>query len=94
LIESLPDDLKDEPRAKLLGSIADRKVYNVVHLIYRAKNYEGNSKDYEFTRSSMETHWRVGYHDTVRTLRHPDVLKRPTNHEGVAVFDLVQDGRD
>jgi len=31
LIESLPDDLKDEPRAKLLGSIADRKVYNMVH---------------------------------------------------------------
>src|SRR6266852_6166696 len=94
LIESLPDGLKDEPSAKLLGSIADRKVYNMVHLIYRAKNYEGNSKDYEFSRSSMETHWRAGYHDTVRTLRHPDVLKRPTNHEGVAVFDLEQDGRD
>src|SRR5260221_619594 len=94
LIESLPDGLKDEPSAKLLGSIADRKVYNMVHLIYRAKNYEGNSKDYEFSRSSMETHWRSGYHDTVRTLRHPDVLKRPTNHEGVAVFDLEQDGRD
>jgi len=94
LIESLPDDLKDEPRAKLLGSIADRKVYNMVHLIYRAKNYEGNSKDYEYSRSSMQTHWRAGYHDTVRTLRHPDVLERPTNHEGVAVFDLERDGRD
>ena len=94
LIESLPDGLKDEPSAKLLGSIADRKVYNMVHLIYRAKNYEGNSKDYEFSRSSMETHWRAGYHDTLRTLRHPDVLKRPTNHEGVAVFDLEKDGRD
>jgi NTE family protein len=42
----------------------------------------------------METHWRAGYHDTVRTLRHPNVLKRPANHEGVAVFDLEQDGRD
>jgi predicted acylesterase/phospholipase RssA len=48
----------------------------------------------EFSRSSMETHWRAGYHDTVRTLRHPEVLKRPANHEGVAVFDLEQDGRD
>ena len=94
LLESLPDGLTDEPSAKLLGSIADRKVYNMVHLIYRAQNYEGNSKDYEFSRSSMETHWRAGYHDTVRTLRHPDVLKRPTSHEGVAVFDLEQDGRD
>jgi len=32
---------------------ADRKVYNIVHLIYRAKNYEGYSKDYEFSRLSM-----------------------------------------
>jgi NTE family protein len=94
LLESLPDNLKDEPNAKLLGSIADRKVYNMVHLIYRAKHYEGNSKDYEFSRSSMEAHWRAGYQDTVRTLRHPSVLKRPANHEGVAVFDLERDGRD
>jgi NTE family protein len=94
LLESLPDDLKDEPNAKLLRSIADRKVYNMVHLIYRAKAYEGNSKDYEFSCSSMETHWGAGYHDTVRTLRHPDVLKRPTNLEGVAVFDLDRDDRD
>jgi NTE family protein len=94
LLETLPEALKNDPNAKLLGSIADRKVYNIVHLIYRAKNYEANSKDYEFSRSSMETHWRAGYHDTVRTLRHPNVLQRPANHEGVAVFDLEQDGRD
>jgi hypothetical protein len=54
LLESLPDNLKDEPSAKLLGSIGDRKVYNMVHLIYRAKKFRGNSKDYEFSRSSME----------------------------------------
>src|SRR5882672_3294994 len=94
LLESLPDDLKNDSNAKLLGSIADRKVYNIVHLIYRARNYEGHSKDYEFSRPSMETHWRAGYHDTVRTLRHPDVLERPANHEGVVIFDLEQDGRD
>jgi NTE family protein len=94
LLESLPDDLKNDPNAKLLGSIAVRKVYNIVHLIYRARSYEGHSKDYEFSRLGMETHWRAGYHDTVRTLRHPEVLERPANHEGVAVFDLEQDGRD
>jgi NTE family protein len=94
LLESLPESLKSGPDAKLLGSVADRKVYNIVHLIYRARNYEGQSKDYEFSRPSMETHWRAGYHDTVRTLRHPNVLERPLNHEGVAIFDLERDGRD
>jgi predicted acylesterase/phospholipase RssA len=28
------------------------------------------------------------------TLRHPEVLERPTNHEGVFTFDLVHDGRE
>jgi NTE family protein len=49
----------------------------VFHLIYRAQNYEGHSKDYEFSRLSMQDHWRAGYHDAVRTLRHPEILARP-----------------
>ena len=44
-------------------------MYNIVQLIYRAKNYEGHSKDYEFSRLSMKEHWRAGYHDARRTLR-------------------------
>ena len=64
---------------KMLNAAACHKVYNIVHLIYRAKNYEGHAKDYEFSRLSMEDHWRAGYHDAVRTLRHPEVLARPTN---------------
>jgi NTE family protein len=63
-----------------------------VHLIYRAKTYEGNSKDYDFSRASMEEHWRAGYCDAVRTLRLPEVLEHPTNHEGVFTFDLLHDG--
>ena len=42
----------------------------------------------------MEEHWRAGYHDTVRTLRHPEVLERPRNHDGVFTFDLAVDGRE
>jgi NTE family protein len=94
LLEQLPETLRDSPEAKLLGSVASRSVYNIVHLIYRAKNYEGHSKDYEFSQQSMEEHWRVGYHDARRTLRHPEVLNRPSNHEGVFTFDLANDGRE
>jgi NTE family protein len=94
LIEKLPEDLRNSPEAKLLRTPSDRKVYNIIHLIYRAKNYEGHSKDYEFSRLSMEEHWRAGYHDARRTLRHPEVLKRPTDHAGVLTFDLAADGRE
>jgi NTE family protein len=94
LLEKLPEDLRNSPEAKLLSTVADRKVYNIVHLIYRARNYEGHSKDYEFSRLSMEEHWRAGYHDARRTLRHPEVLQRQTSPEGVFAFDLAQDDRE
>jgi len=94
LLDDLPDDLKDHFAVEVLRPVAERKAYNIVHLIYRARNYEGHSKDYEFSRPSMRTHWRAGYHDTIRTLRHPHILERPSNHEGVAIFDLEHDGRE
>jgi NTE family protein len=78
----------------MLSSIADHKVYSLVHLIYRSNDYEGHWKDYEFSRPSMEEHWRAGYHDAVRTLRHPEALERPGNREGVSTFDLAVDGRE
>jgi NTE family protein len=94
LFEKLPADLQNGPEAQLLRPVGDHKAYNIVHLIYRAKNYEGHSKDYDFSRSSMQEHWRTGYHDAIRTLRHPQVLERPTNNEGVFTFDLSHDGRE
>jgi NTE family protein len=94
LLEKLPDDLKASEEAKILRSAADHKVYNIVHLIYRSRHYEGQSKDYEFSRLTMEDHWRAGYHDAVRTLRHQEVLERPNHLEGVFTFDLAQASRE
>ena len=94
LFEKLPEDLQNGSEAQLLRPVVDHKVYNIVHLIYRARNYEGDSKDYYFSRASMREHWRAGYHDAICTLRHPEVLERPTNHEGVFTFDLSNDGRE
>jgi NTE family protein len=94
LLQKLPDELKESPEFAELSPVADHKVYNLVQLIYRSKQYEGDSKDYEFSRQSMEDHWRAGYHDTVRTLRHRDVLDRPKDPTGVLTFDLAQDGRE
>src|ERR1700730_5291617 len=92
LLDKLPNDLRHSPEAALLRNVGDRKVYNIVHLIYRAKNYEAPAKYYDFSRESMEEHWRAGYYDAVHTLRHPEVVGRPANDEGVFTFDLAVDG--
>lgn len=94
LLDKVPDGLNDGEDGDLLRRIADRKVYSIVHLIYRASSYEGQSKDYEFSRLAMEEHWRAGYNDTVRTLRHQEIFERPAlKTGGVATFDLTQDGK-
>lgn len=93
LIDELPPELRDTRHAQVLAAEADDKVYNIIHLIYHARNYEGSSKDYEFSRLTMEEHWAAGYSDMVRTLRHPEVLQRPTHPDGVFVFDVWRHGR-
>jgi NTE family protein len=94
LFERLPpSELKGED-IELLRSIADRKVYKIVQLIYRSRHYERQSKDYEFSRLSMQDHWQAGYNDAIRTLRHPEALERPTDRTGCGTFDLGVDGRD
>jgi NTE family protein len=93
LLRELPPDLRQTPHAELLATEADEKVYNIIHLIYHSRNYEGTSKDYEFSRRTMEEHWTAGYDDTVHTLRHPEVHERPTNRDGVRIFDLARDSR-
>ena len=94
LLAKIPKELQQTPEAEMLALEADEKVYNLIQLIYHARNYEGNSKDYEFSRRTMEEHWRSGYNDAVRTLRHPEVLQRPQGLDGVFTFDLAVDGRE
>jgi NTE family protein len=93
LLEKLPENLKKGDDVKMLAAAAaESKVCNIAHLIYHARNYEGDSKDYEFSRLSMEDHWKAGYNATVRTLRHPEVMELPNNHDGVYTFDLSEVG--
>jgi NTE family protein len=94
LLERVPADLKTGPEMRLIEEAADLSVYNIIQLVHRPRSFEQHSKDYEFSRQSMEDHWRAGYHDAVRTLRHPEVLQRPSTLDGVFTFDLALDGRE
>jgi NTE family protein len=88
LIKQLPDELRTNPDVQLLETEADDKVCNIVHLIYHARKYEGVAKDYEFSRRTMEEHWKSGYDDAIRSLMHPEVMQPPDRLEGVRTFDF------
>jgi len=95
LLEELPEEMKQSERVKFLSSVVERHAANIVQLIYRPKGYEGDSKDYEFSRRSMEEHWRAGYYDAVHALRHPEIFERATGrYETLVTFDLRRDSDD
>ena len=88
VLKHIPAKLRDTEEVKLLASEADDKICNIVQLIYHTKNYEGTTKDFEFSRRTMLEHWDAGYNEAMRATQHPEVLKRPTKEEGVQVFDF------
>jgi NTE family protein len=93
LIEKLPAEFQDDADVRTIRRECVRSAFmSVVHLIYREKNYETQTKDYEFSRVSMEEHWQAGVNDTRRTLRHEEKwLKPPDDLTGVRVFDITRD---
>jgi NTE family protein len=94
LISRLPEDLKDDPDAKVLHALCCNAAISIVHLIFRRKSHFRHSKDYEFSRLSIEEHWNSGRTDVRRTLRHEKWLGRHKPAHGVAVFDLTRDAED
>jgi NTE family protein len=91
LIAKLPEGLRDDPDVHALARLRCDSAVDVVHLIYRSKNYETQSKDYEFSRLSMQEHWEAGRADMAHTLHDPRWVNHDRNLTGVHVFDLTSD---
>lgn len=87
LLSKLPAELEALDETKILREAADHKVYNIVHFIYRSKQYETQSKDYEFSRLTMKDHWRAGYQDATTAFQHEEIFNPPRGCDGVFVFD-------
>ena len=88
LLETIPEkDLPDALVAELEPWLCDR-VFNIVHLIYRAKPYEEQFKDYAFGRSAMREHWASGLQDMTRTLGQPAFFVPPARELGVVTHDI------
>ena len=94
LIGKLPDHLKDDPSVKFLSEAAKENTVTVVHLIYKSKNYESSSKDYDFSHVGMVEHWNAGVRDVHLSMRHKEWLERPQSGETMVSYDLTGDGTD
>ena len=92
LLDRLPAELRDDPDSRLLREmlVCAHTPVAIMHLIYRAKRFETDAKDYLFSHSAMQEHWTAGCTDVRRSLNHPDWVNRDRNKPGVSVFDLTR----
>jgi NTE family protein len=91
LLGKLPDNLKNDPSVEFLCKAARESTVTVVHLIYKSKNYESSSKDYDFSHVGMTEHWNAGVRDVHLSMRHKDLLERPQSDETMMAYDMTGD---
>jgi NTE family protein len=90
LLQQLPANLEDHEDVKLLRQATCNAAVTIVHLIHRRKNYQSQSKDYEFSRRSIQDHWQAGREDVTHTFENERWKRRAKPRDGVEVLDLAQ----
>jgi NTE family protein len=91
LIPKLPASLRTDPAVAQLQAHMKHEPIDIVHLIYRDKAYELETKDYEFSRAMVTEHWEAGKRDMASTIAHPEWLQQATAG-GVTTYDLAEPG--
>src|SRR5258706_8877948 len=84
----IPEDQLNDHERTMRDSLADLPEITILQMIYQQKTYEGDSKDHEFSATSMREHWQSGLEDTRRTLKRRDWLALPEEGMGIVVHDV------
>jgi NTE family protein len=85
----LSPDLLVTEEAKRLYELGCVTEMDIVQLVYRPTEPQGASKDYEFSRASMEKRWQQGILDARTALRASPWLAPMPKELGVRVFDVT-----
>jgi NTE family protein len=92
LIAYLPPEIAEREDTRALIDLSASNIISVVHLIYRRKAYESQSKDYEFSRATMLEHWASGQSAIGRCLKRREEMLNPP--EGVSWQTFDEDVHD
>ncbi|WP_231626227.1 patatin-like phospholipase family protein [Novosphingobium sp. AAP83] len=90
LAAKLPEDLRNDPDARLLAAHGCPGAVTIMQLINRSEAYESQSKGYDFSRYTTNGHWNAGAKDAEYSLAHRDWVKRKPHSEGIVTFDLAE----
>ncbi|OAN63821.1 patatin-like phospholipase family protein [Sphingomonas sp. TDK1] len=90
LLDKLPEHVADTPEVKAVRELVTEYPVNVVQLIYRAKLWEGGSRDFEFSARTMHEHWEAGRIAVAETMANSRLVAQNILDGKTAAFDLTQ----
>jgi NTE family protein len=91
LYKLLPPEIANTPQARRLYEHGCVSEMDIALLIYRPMAPLGASKDFEFSRATMEARWQAGLADAHTTLLASPWLAPTPKDLGVRVFDVMHD---
>lgn len=89
LLAKLPDDLHNGSEVDVLRRVACQTRIDVVEVVYRPSTPQGASKDYEFSRATMEARWSQGFADVTASLASQPWLSEAPEDVGARTFDVL-----
>ena len=89
LLKKLPRRLAADADVERLAEIARGRHLSIVHLINRRLEHSTQSKDYEFSRATVEALWNAGRNAVQQTLKHPEWRRACRAERGMRAFDLT-----
>jgi NTE family protein len=90
LAKKLPAKFANDPDLLALLGTGSPAAITVLHLINRSKQYETQTKDYEFSRATVNEHWAAGLADGHASLSDKRLTMRSTASSGIQVLDLMK----
>jgi NTE family protein len=89
LLQRVPKDAcESDMLCRTAQDLACNKRYNVLQLIYQQQKFERGDKDYQFGRTTMQSHWAAGLSDIRRSLQRDGWLDMPDNQTGFISHDI------
>jgi NTE family protein len=90
LLEQLPPSLRNGPDGRQLARLCDQGDITIAHLINRRLSHSAQSKDYDFSRTTINELWQAGLEDVRQSVAKVDLLKPRDAGLGMRVYDLTR----
>ncbi|VEB36762.1 transmembrane protein [Legionella sainthelensi] len=92
LSQHIPDKLKKNPELQDLMHLQEKIApIHFVRFLYQSPEYELSSKDYDFSRISMEEKLTNGYDDAKKALKEVPWLTEDNKETGIHVHEFYRD---